>query len=413
MIMKGRSNMKPEFLPIILGADENAYGCARMFYDGFNVKPILLCSMALAPTDFSRILTRREIKDFDSFPVFSAVMTEILTVLSHEHSRIVVVSCSDYYSEMLIRLEPKISHLVANDILDSDIYERIKDKASFYKLCLEYGLPHPKTVIMSPSTLISADTPLEYPVVLKPANSNCSAYLKLDFEGKRKVYLCKNADEIADICSKMVCGGYTEDCVIQKYIEGGENRMRVINAYCDRKGKVRLIGAAKPLLCFHDGSSIGNYAVLATVKERELCDQAADFLEKLGYVGFANFDLKYDPESGEYVFFELNPRPGRSSYYMNTAGKNLMEAMVRDSVRGEPFTEREYADKEGVFTAVPISFVEKFTDNPTNIFASIARKADCALRFDYDFSPRRAYSLTKRNITLLRRFDGNRVRSKL
>lgn len=405
--------MKTEFLPIILGADENAYGCARMFYDGFKVKPILLCSKALVPTDFSHILTRREIKNFDSFPVFSAVMTEILTVLSHEHSKLLVISCSDYYSEMLVRLEPKISHITANDILDASVYERIKDKGAFYKLCLEYGLPHPKTLIMSPATLISAKIPLDFPVILKPANSNSSAYLNLQFEGKRKVYICKNSSEVSDICNKMVCEGYNEDCVIQNYIEGGENRMRVINAYCDRNGKVRLIGAAKPLLCFHDDSSIGNYAVLATVKDKELCDKAADFLEEIGYVGFANFDLKYDSESGEYVFFELNPRPGRSSYYMQTAGKNLMEALVRDSVRNEPFTEREYADKEGVFTAVPISFVEKFTDNPTNIMAAGARKADCALRFDYDFSPMRAYALTKRNITLLRRFDGNRVRSKL
>lgn len=400
--------MKSEFLPIILGADENAYGCARLFYDGFKVKPIVLCSKALVPTDHSRILTRREISDFDSFPTFSAVMTEILTVLSHEHKKLLVVSCSDYYSEMLIRLESKISHLTANDILPEEIYERIKDKGAFYKLCLEYGLSHPKTVIMSPSAVISGKPELDFPVVIKPANSNSSAYLKLSFDGKRKVYFCKDENELFSVCQKMLCGGYNEDCVIQKYIEGGENRLRVINAYCDRNGKVRLIGAAKPLLCFHDGASIGNYAVLSTVKERELCDKAADFLEKIGYVGFANFDLKYDPESGEYVFFELNPRPGRSSYYMKTAGKDLMTALVEDVVRGVPFTEREYAEREGVFTAVPMSFVEKFTDNKVNISAASARKADCALRFDYDFSPMRAYSLMKRNIALLKRFEGSR-----
>ena len=399
--------MKNEFLPIILGADENAYGCARLFYDGFRVKPVVLCSKALLPTDHSRILTRREIKGFDNFSTFSAVMTEILTVLSHDHKKLLVISCSDYYSEMLIRLESKIGHLIANDILPAELYEKIKDKKAFYKLCLEYGLPHPKTWILSPSSIIASKPELDFPVVIKPSNSNCANYLKLNFEGKKKVYFCKDKEEMVSVCQNMVCGGYNDDCIIQKYIEGGENRLRVINAYCDRTGKVRLIGAAKPLLCFHDGASIGNYAVLSTVKERELCDVAADFLEKIGYVGFANFDLKYDTDSGKYVFFEINPRPGRSSYYMKTAGNDLMTALVKDVVSGEPFSQREYAESEGVFTSVPLSFVEKFTDNKANISAAASKKADCALRFDYDFSPMRAYALMKRNIALLKRFEGN------
>lgn len=405
-----KRDMKPEFLPVILGADENAYGCARMLYDLFSVKPLVFCSKALAPTDYSRILTRRTIPDFDSYNVFSAVMKETLTVLRHEHEKIVIVPCADYYADMMIRLYPSVSHLISNKFIPEKTYERFKDKASFYKLCLEFSLPHPQTTVVFPSSVSEKDLPSEYPVVLKPANSNLSSYLSLDTENKRKVYVCESSEQIMQICKELTLSGYNERCVIQKYIPGGENRLRVINSYSDSDGKVRLIGAAKPLLCFHDGASIGNYAVLSTIKDRELCDKAADFLEKLGYVGFANFDLKYDIESGEYVFFEINPRPGRSSYYINTAGKNLMLPLIEECVYSVPFSERQYAENEGIFTAVPISFVEKFTDNHANIFAAGSRKADCAVRFDYDFSPMRAYRLTKRNITLLKRFDGSRTR---
>ena len=59
---------------IILGSDENAYGCARCFYEIDGEKPLLLCSRALVATDHSHILTRRVVADLDSPSVFSAVI---------------------------------------------------------------------------------------------------------------------------------------------------------------------------------------------------------------------------------------------------------------------------------------------------------------------------------------------------
>ena len=38
---------KKDFLPIILGSDENAYGTARLFQEAYHVTPLLLCTQQL------------------------------------------------------------------------------------------------------------------------------------------------------------------------------------------------------------------------------------------------------------------------------------------------------------------------------------------------------------------------------
>ena len=72
---------KTKFLPILLGSDENAYACARLFYDEYKIKPLLLCARPLAPTSYSHILTRRVINGFDTGTVFKEIMEEFLPLL--------------------------------------------------------------------------------------------------------------------------------------------------------------------------------------------------------------------------------------------------------------------------------------------------------------------------------------------
>ncbi len=381
-----------KFLPILLGSDENAYGCARLFYDEYGIKPLLICSKPLPPTSYSKILTRKIIKNLDTGTVFKEVMEEFLPVLKNEAEKLLVIPCADYYAELVIKNKELISKYSATPIISEELYLKFSDKIAFFNLCREKKLPHPDTVILGADELLNTPAPFVPPIVIKPRNSNSFSYLHLNMEDRKKVYFCNTEEEIRKTARALSAAGYTEPLAVQRYITG--DKALTINAYCDKNGHVRLIGAAAPILEYRAPSLIGNYAALKTVKERRVCDKIIAFLEELGYVGFVNFDLKFDEKRNEYVFLELNPRQGRSSYYLHTAGENLMKALVDDVVFDTKSGGVAYAEKEGVWSNVSNSLLKALAESSPLKNTRI----DSAIGFWYDFSPMRLFTLIRREI---------------
>ena len=61
---------KRDFLPIILGSDENAYGTARLICERYDVTPLMLCTMQLIPTRHSRLMRVEIVANFECEDVF-------------------------------------------------------------------------------------------------------------------------------------------------------------------------------------------------------------------------------------------------------------------------------------------------------------------------------------------------------
>ena len=394
---------KMKFLPILLGSDENAYGCARLFFDEYKIKSLLLCCRALPPTSHSRILYRKIIDNFDTNAVFKGIAEEFFPILKEKAEKLLVIPCSDYYTELTVKNREIISRFSDVPIIPDEVYKKICDKKAFYTLCKEKGLPFPETVILSPEELLNLPLPFNFPIIIKPANSNSFNYLHAKIKNRKKVYFCNSKGDIKTVSENFISAGYSDALLIQQYISGNESL--VINAYCDDNAKVRVIGAAKPILEYRTPSLIGNYAALQTVKKRNICDTVISFLEEIKYKGFANFDLKYDSKKSRYVFFELNPRQGRSSYCMHTAGENLMKIMCDDVVYGKRYNGVIYAERAGIWSNVPKYVLKRYSGNLIPEIKNI----DSAFGIKGDFSPMRVYTLVKRDLGAYKMFSAEKT----
>src|SRR5690606_8505227 len=116
--------------------------------------------------------------------------------------------------------------------------------------------------------------------------------------------------------------GYRRPINIQEYVPGDHAQMRIITTYSERDGAVRMACGARVLLEEHTPGTLGNPAAILTGRLEQVEADARRLVEHLGWTGFANFDVKVDPRTGVGHFFELNPRTGRSNYYLTASGLN-------------------------------------------------------------------------------------------
>lgn len=354
-----------DFIPIILGSDENAYGNVRLIHEAYQIKPLLLCSRLLMPTMHSKMFHLIQIDRFDNEEVFPDALLGVLERYAAPNRKLVVIPCSDYYAGMLSRHYSKFKGLIANRFIPEELLRTLDTKDKFYQLCEKHGLDYPKTIVAEPHEREQALDRMEFPfpIIVKPENSNAYEYLHCQFEGKKKVYIFHNKDEYLTMIRHMNGSGYRGKLIIQEFIPGGDSASRVINCFSDNNGKVKMMCLGQPVLEEYAPKTLGNYAAIISRFDQDIYARVKKFLEEIGYVGFSNMDMKYDSRRGKYMMFEINPRLGRSSFFVRAAGLNMIKALI-DRVVYEKDEECVYGNRTALWTNVPRIVLSKYVKDP-------------------------------------------------
>ena len=336
--------MTKKFTPILLGSDINVYGMARSFNEAYGIKVKAMADAQLAATRYSKIVDVELHHGFSADPTFMDVMRKKMEIYKDHKEPVILIACGDGYAELLSKHKEELSKVFIVPYIDYDLLEKLISKEGFYEVAEEYGLPYPKTKIITMDDYKSGkytDVPFQFPVELKPEDPVSG--LKRQCEGRKKTFTIHDENEFKDIVGKIYTNGYTEDLILQDFIPGDDSNMRTLNAYVDKNHQVKMMCLGHPLLEDPTPQSIGNYMTILPAYDEELYEQVQAFLEKLNYTGMANFDIKYDTRDGQYKFFEINLRQGRSSFYVTLNGYNLAKWYIDD------YVEDSLKDKDTVY----------------------------------------------------------------
>ena len=359
-MMKNKHN----FLPVILGSDENAYGMARAFHEKYNINSAVLCKQILVASRYSKIMNITRIDNFDEENIFLENIVKFAEEKQKVYDKLILVPCGDYYIELVSKNQDIIKKYFCNNFIDYDLLKKFSTKDKFYEMCEEYNLPYPKTVVCGKKDRLNIleTLPFDFPVIVKPDNSNGYDYLHSKFEGKKKVFFVDTKEEYINIINSMNTSDYNDNLIIQELIPGDDTFMRVLNCYSDNNGRVKLMCLGQTVIEEYSPLALGNYAAILTDYNQDLFAKIKRFLEDIKYVGFSNFDMKFDSKSGEYKLLEINPRQGRSSFFVTSSGYNLAEFLAESCVYDKN-PDIIYADSDRLWLSVPKKIIFKYVEN--------------------------------------------------
>nr|WP_241744061.1 carboxylate--amine ligase [Cellulosimicrobium arenosum] len=321
--------MRPAVVhPIILGGDAGAYSLARAFHEAYGVRSTVVSIVSTRNMRYSTILTNVVEPALDDPDVMVRTIRE---AAARSKAPAMVVTCTDWYVRALAQHRDRIEDVAVVPYTDVELLDRVMDKERFSRLCVELGVPHPRTVVRHGGDEVG-ELDLRFPIIAKPGDN--VAWHHTQFAGKRKVHELADRDQLARLLRTAGEAGYRGAFVVQEFVPGNDSQMRIMTTFCDQEGQVRMAHGGHVLIEEHTPGTLGNPAAILTGPLPQIEADARRLVEHLGWTGFANFDIKVDPRDGTGHFFELNPRTGRSNQYLTASGINPAMYWVGEHLQG-------------------------------------------------------------------------------
>ena len=355
--------MEDNIKVLIIGTDINAYYMSRCYHELTGKKADIIGNRAIPYTSISNPIV---IKNFNNKENFRKALINYGE--ENKNNNILLIATSDLYVKMVMEEKGLLEKYYVFNYPNINIINNLLVKETFYEIYKNMGLDMPETYIYKCNQ--NADINKikeyfkEYPIIIKP--SDVVEYHNLE-ETLDKVYKVYNEEELEKVILKIEKSGYKNNLIIQEFIPGDDSQLFDSIFYIGKNKKAQIATFAQIGLQEHTPTGIGNCTVLVNGYDEhgykeELVYKLKEFLEKIGYQGFAEFDMKYDARDGKYKVLEINPRQSRSGYYVSACGCNLIEYLIDDLIYNK---EKEFKiiKEKLVLSFVPKKIIKKYIKN--------------------------------------------------
>lgn len=404
--------MEKDFSVLILGSDFNSYYMARCYHELYHEKVNVISKRAIGVVSYSSIVNFKEVPDFENAEVFVDTLNHYAK--EQKENQILLIGTSDELVRLIIENQNKLDKKFVHNYPSLAILNQILVKDTFYQTFQGSELDIPKTYIYPCGQNEKLDeekvADLMYPLIVKPGNN--IEYHNHKFDGMFKVFKVSSREELGQVIEKIENSGYKSNLVIQEFIPGDDCSLFDCVFYCSKEKKVQLITFAQIGLQERNPGGIGNCTVLVNGfdehgYDEKLVEPLKTFMERMGYQGFAEFDLKYDSRTKTYKVLEINPRQARCSYYLTAGGHNLVQYLIDDLIyhKEKPCTLMK--DKVAL-SFVPKSVIQKYvTSEPLrNEILALAKQKKLVnpLKYKADKSLRRKLYLIAKDFNYKKKY---------
>ncbi|MEF9942128.1 MAG: ATP-grasp domain-containing protein [Lachnospiraceae bacterium] len=387
-----------EFIPVLLGGDINTYSVARAFYEQYNVRSHIFGKYPTGPSYNSRIIEYIANPKIDTDDCFLETVNTFAQ--KHGDKKIILIGCGDSYVALISKHKKELRHNIIAPYIDFELMDNLQQKNTFYELCEKHGIDYPGTLVHTKEMGTEFTCEFQYPVILKPSNG--VEYWEHPFPTQNKVYILDSREELNRVIQQIYDAGYEDALIIQDMIPGNDEFMYVLTSYSDQHGKVKMMCLGHVLLEEHTPHGLGNHALIITEPNPELMKKVKRLLEDLHYIGFSNFDIKYDTRDGKYKFFEINTRQGRSNYYVTGSGFNVAKYVVEEYIGGKEL-EFEMARKKHLWMVLPKAVAFKYVKDETSkaTMRQLIREKKMVnpVFLKGDLSPKRFYAMFRTHMS--------------
>lgn len=206
-------------------------------------------------------------------------------------------------------------------IPDTDVIEKVRDKAKYRQVLGEFGVKAPLSFIhMEEAEQAIKNNEVSFPLIVKPRNGSASVGVEIadNLEELKYAYelAVKEIKEspMHDDTDKEA----SENIVIEQVIEGDKYSVDMFN---DLNGNF-LTSLNRRQLEMRGG----DVDRCVTNNQKELKELARRMGENLGHAGYMNADVYYDGK--DYYVIDINPRFGGGYAFSHKAGANIPAAII-------------------------------------------------------------------------------------
>jgi len=202
----------------------------------------------------------------------------------------------------------------------------VEDKSRFMEFCQKSQVPHPKTVRLTTDKIVAAANEVGFPALIKPDYS----------VGARGITRVNSLEELR-INYPLVSEKFGS-CTLQEFVDNKEYYYNVM-LYRNKEGRILASAILKIVRMYPVGA--GSSSCCITVENDELLKICTDCLEKLNWVGMADFDVLQRLDNKEYKIIEINARVPASLRGAAISGVNFPEIIIQDAI-GQAIPQYEY-----------------------------------------------------------------------